>query len=156
MHIYKKMLIAIYIIIYYTHINIYIYILYGSVKMSTPIAMSELHYISIYIYYLYMYTYISYNADNSDRLCAYDPRSYLMHGAGKAVDLHIYAEEHNVDKCGHAMLSLKESMAWDERTFGLEYDLNLFNIVAVDSFNFGAMYVASFTGSCRFGSMRLV
>jgi aminopeptidase N len=39
----------------------------------------------------------------------------------------------------HALDSLVKSMRWDERTFGLEYDLELFNIVAVDDFNMGAM-----------------
>ena len=42
-------------------------------------------------------------------------------------------------RCGHAMRSLKHSMAWDERVFGLEYDLDVFNIAAVSDFNMGAM-----------------
>jgi aminopeptidase N len=59
--------------------------------------------------------------------------------SGKNVDLRIYTEPHNIDKADHAMVSLIKSMKWDEDTFGLEYDLELFNIVAVDDFNMGAM-----------------
>ncbi|WP_028582418.1 aminopeptidase N [Desulfogranum japonicum] len=58
---------------------------------------------------------------------------------GRTVDLHIYVEERNKEKCGHAMTSLKKSMRWDEEVFGREYDLDLFMIVAVDDFNMGAM-----------------
>ena len=42
-------------------------------------------------------------------------------------------------RCGHAMHALKQSMDWDERVFGLEYDLDVFNIAAVSDFNMGAM-----------------
>ncbi|HUX82393.1 MAG TPA: aminopeptidase N [Halothiobacillus sp.] len=59
--------------------------------------------------------------------------------SGRAVDLAIYVEEHNADRCQHAMDSLKKSMRWDEDTYGREYDLDVFNIVAVDDFNMGAM-----------------
>ncbi len=59
--------------------------------------------------------------------------------SGREVDLHIYVEEKDLDKCDHAMLSLKQSMRWDEEVFGREYDLDIFNIVAVDDFNMGAM-----------------
>ena len=59
--------------------------------------------------------------------------------SGKEVTLRIFTEAHNIDKCDHAMASLIKSMKWDEDTFGLEYDLDLFNIVAVDDFNMGAM-----------------
>ena len=59
--------------------------------------------------------------------------------SGKAVKLEIYTEAHNIDKCGHAMQSLKRAMKWDEERFGLEYDLDIFMIVAVDDFNMGAM-----------------
>jgi aminopeptidase N len=59
--------------------------------------------------------------------------------SGREVSLHIYVEEKDLDKCGHAMLSLKESMRWDETVYGREYDLDIFNIVAVDDFNMGAM-----------------
>ncbi len=59
--------------------------------------------------------------------------------SGRHVDLEIFVESHNVDKCGHAMQSLKNAMRWDEQTYGLEYDLDLYMIVAVDHFNMGAM-----------------
>ena len=59
--------------------------------------------------------------------------------SGRKVALHIYVEEKDLDKCDHAMLSLKQSMRWDEAVYGREYDLDIFNIVAVDDFNMGAM-----------------
>jgi len=59
--------------------------------------------------------------------------------SGKQVKLEIYTEAHNIDKCDHAMESLKRAMAWDEKRFGLEYDLDIYMIVAVDDFNMGAM-----------------
>lgn len=59
--------------------------------------------------------------------------------SGRLIDLHIYVEGHNRDRCGHAMDSLKRAMAWEEEVFGLEYDLDLYMIVAVDDFNMGAM-----------------
>lgn len=59
--------------------------------------------------------------------------------SGKKVDLHIYVEKGNEDRCDYAMDSLKRSMKWDEERFGLEYDLGIFNIVAISDFNMGAM-----------------
>ncbi|MCW9055818.1 MAG: aminopeptidase N [Gammaproteobacteria bacterium] len=59
--------------------------------------------------------------------------------SGRDVDCRIYVEKHNLDKCDHAMLSLKKSMLWDEQKFGREYDLDIYMIVAVDDFNMGAM-----------------
>ncbi len=59
--------------------------------------------------------------------------------SGREVDLRIYVESHNIDKCDHAMLSLKNSMRWDEEVYGLEYDLDIYMVVAVDDFNMGAM-----------------
>jgi aminopeptidase N len=59
--------------------------------------------------------------------------------SGRNVALHVYSEKHNVDKLAHSMNSLKQAMKWDEDTFGREYDLDIFNIVAVDDFNMGAM-----------------
>jgi aminopeptidase N len=59
--------------------------------------------------------------------------------SGKKVDLRIYTQPQSVEQVGWAMESLKASMKWDEDVFGLEYDLGLFNIVAVDDFNMGAM-----------------
>ncbi len=59
--------------------------------------------------------------------------------SGRQVALCIYAAEKDLDKLDHAMASLKRSMTWDEEVYGREYDLDLFNIVAVDDFNMGAM-----------------
>ncbi len=59
--------------------------------------------------------------------------------SGRKVDLAIYCEHGKENQCYWAMDSLKRSMAWDERRFGREYDLDIFNIVAVSDFNFGAM-----------------
>ncbi|VAW52555.1 Membrane alanine aminopeptidase N [hydrothermal vent metagenome] len=58
---------------------------------------------------------------------------------GRDVRCRIYVQHHNIDQCDHAMVSLKKSMKWDEETFGREYDLDVYNIVAVDDFNMGAM-----------------
>ena len=59
--------------------------------------------------------------------------------SGRKVALGIYCTHGKEDECLFAMDSLKRSMAWDERRFGREYDLDVFNIVAVSDFNFGAM-----------------
>ena len=59
--------------------------------------------------------------------------------SGREVQLRIYVEPENIDKCEHAMASVKKAMAWDERRFGLEYDLDIYMIVAVSDFNMGAM-----------------
>ena len=59
--------------------------------------------------------------------------------SGKKVDLTIYVEPGKEDRCDWAMDSLKRSMTWDEERFGREYDLDVFNIVAVSDFNMGAM-----------------
>jgi aminopeptidase N len=59
--------------------------------------------------------------------------------SGRAVALRIHVEPGDEHLCGHAMASLKRSMAWDEQAFGLEYDLDEFNLVAVRHFNMGAM-----------------
>ncbi|MCB9061127.1 MAG: aminopeptidase N [Halobacteriovoraceae bacterium] len=57
----------------------------------------------------------------------------------KKIDIEIYCDKGNEGKCDHAMRSLKNSMKWDEEKFGLEYDLDMYMIVAVNSFNMGAM-----------------
>ncbi|PTQ73773.1 aminopeptidase N [Pseudomonas sp. GV071] len=57
----------------------------------------------------------------------------------REVALRIYVEPENIDKCQHAMDSLKKSMRWDEEVYGREYDLDIFMIVAVNDFNMGAM-----------------
>ena len=59
--------------------------------------------------------------------------------SGREIPLQIFVEEKDLDKCDHAMLSLKNSMGWDEEVYGREYDLDIFMIVAVDDFNMGAM-----------------
>ena len=59
--------------------------------------------------------------------------------SGREVQLQIFTEHHNRDKCDHAMTSLQKAMRWDEEVYGLEYDLDLYMIVAVDDFNMGAM-----------------
>jgi aminopeptidase N len=59
--------------------------------------------------------------------------------SGRKVDLRIYVEPGKESRCAWAMDSLKRSMRWDEERFGREYDLSVFNIVAVSDFNMGAM-----------------
>ncbi|ABC31288.1 Aminopeptidase N [Hahella chejuensis KCTC 2396] len=59
--------------------------------------------------------------------------------SGREVQLRIYVEPQDLNKCSHAMDSLKRSMTWDEEVYGREYDLDIFNIVAVSDFNMGAM-----------------
>jgi len=59
--------------------------------------------------------------------------------SGKHVALQIFVQHHNVDKCDHAMQSLKNAMKWDEKVYGREYDLDIYMLVAVDDFNMGAM-----------------
>ncbi|WP_237134450.1 aminopeptidase N [Pseudohongiella sp. O18] len=59
--------------------------------------------------------------------------------SGRTIDLRIFVEEKDLDKCDHAMQSLKNAMRWDEDVYGREYDLDIFMIVAVDDFNMGAM-----------------
>lgn len=58
---------------------------------------------------------------------------------GRDVTLNIYAAATDIEKCHFAMTSLKNSMKWDEECFGLAYDLDIYNIVAVGDFNMGAM-----------------
>ena len=59
--------------------------------------------------------------------------------SGREIDLQIFVEAHDKDKCAHAMKSLKDAMTWDEKIYGREYDLDLYMIVAVGHFNMGAM-----------------
>jgi aminopeptidase N len=59
--------------------------------------------------------------------------------SGRRIALRIFTEHGNVDKCDHAMTSLKKAMKWDEDVYGLEYDLDIFMIVAIGAFNMGAM-----------------
>jgi aminopeptidase N len=71
-----------------------------------------------------------------DLICRSD---HFTTRSGRSVDLRIYVEEQNQDKCAHALISLKKAMSWDEKRYGLEYDLDIYMIVAVDNFNMGAM-----------------
>ena len=57
----------------------------------------------------------------------------------RVVELQIFVEDKDIEKCDHAMRSLKKAMRWDEKVYGREYDLDIFMIVAVDDFNMGAM-----------------
>src|SRR6056300_1427335 len=59
--------------------------------------------------------------------------------SGRAVALNIWVRDGDQNKCAFGMQALKSSMDWDERVYGCEYDLDVFNIVAVDDFNMGAM-----------------
>ncbi|MGX1924955.1 aminopeptidase N [Vibrio sp. NH-7] len=68
----------------------------------------------------------------------------VLHGqyvtqSGRNVELEIFVDKGNLDRAPHAMTSLINSMKWDEERFGLEYDLDIYMIVAVDFFNMGAM-----------------
>jgi len=66
-------------------------------------------------------------------------RDTFVTRSGRAIQLGIWVREADLPRTGHAMASLKTAMAWDERVYGREYDLEMFNIVAVSDFNFGAM-----------------
>ncbi len=66
-------------------------------------------------------------------------RDHFTTRSGRDVALAIWVRRGDEDKCGHAMRSLTASMRWDEEVFGLEYDLDVFNIAAVSDFNMGAM-----------------
>ncbi|MCA9710977.1 MAG: aminopeptidase N, partial [Myxococcales bacterium] len=59
--------------------------------------------------------------------------------SGRRLRLEIWVEHHNADACEHALRSLQRAMAWDEEVFGLEYDLDVYMIVAVSHFNMAAM-----------------
>ena len=66
-------------------------------------------------------------------------RDTFLTMSGRKVDLAIWVRQPDLPKTAHAMASLKAAMAWDERVYGREYDLDQFNIVAVADFNMGAM-----------------
>ena len=59
--------------------------------------------------------------------------------SGKDVELALFVDKGNLSKTPHAIASLKKAMQWDEERFNLEYDLDIYMIVAVDFFNMGAM-----------------
>ncbi|QWL57962.1 aminopeptidase N [Aeromonas jandaei] len=66
-------------------------------------------------------------------------RNHYVTKSGRKVALEIFVDKGNLDRAGFAMESLINSMRWDEQRFGLEYDLDIYMIVAVDFFNMGAM-----------------
>ncbi len=66
-------------------------------------------------------------------------RDSFTTASGREVALEIYVEPQNLGRTDHAMESLKRAMRWDEETYGLEYDLDIYMIVAVGDFNMGAM-----------------
>lgn len=66
-------------------------------------------------------------------------RDQFVTMSNRKIDLEIYVDKGNLDRSSWAMTSLKNAMKWDEDRFGLEYDLDIFMIVAVDFFNMGAM-----------------
>ncbi len=68
-----------------------------------------------------------------------DVHDHFTTASGRAVALNIWVRRGDETRCAHAMDSLKRSMKWDEDVFGLEYDLDVFNIAAVSDFNMGAM-----------------
>ncbi|MEO0362801.1 MAG: aminopeptidase N, partial [Pseudomonadota bacterium] len=70
-------------------------------------------------------------------LASYDDAFTTM--SGREVDLRVWVRPGDEDRCAYAMDALKRSMRWDEEVYGREYDLDLFQIVAVDDFNMGAM-----------------
>jgi len=66
-------------------------------------------------------------------------RDHFTTSEGREVSLNIWSEHRNVDQLEHAMQALKQAMAWDQERFGLAYDLDIYNVVAVEDFNMGAM-----------------
>ena len=66
-------------------------------------------------------------------------RDYFITKSNKKVEINIYVEKGNENYVKHSINSLKKSMKWDEEKYNLEYDLSLFNIVAIRHFNMGAM-----------------
>ncbi|MBI4357297.1 MAG: aminopeptidase N [Gammaproteobacteria bacterium] len=58
---------------------------------------------------------------------------------GKKVTIRVWANAHNIKQCQHALVCVTKAMAWDEAVFGFEYDLTVFNLVAIEDFNAGAM-----------------
>ena len=66
-------------------------------------------------------------------------RDSFVTRSGKEVELAIWVREQDLARTDHAMAALKAAMVWDEKVYGREYDLGVFNIVAVADFNFGAM-----------------
>lgn len=66
-------------------------------------------------------------------------RGEFVTRSNRRIQLEIWVEPQNIEKCEHALQSLQKAMRWDEENFGLEYDLDTYMIVAVNDFNMGAM-----------------
>lgn len=64
---------------------------------------------------------------------------FFVTKSNRRVTLRIFVEKGNRDQCAHAMQAVKKAMRWDEETFGREYDLDIYMLVAVSDFNMGAM-----------------
>ena len=71
-----------------------------------------------------------------DLVCARDTFTTM---SGRDVGVEVWVERHNLDKCDHALASMKRAMRWDEEAFGREYDLDAYMIFSADDFNMGAM-----------------
>jgi aminopeptidase N len=69
-------------------------------------------------------------------VCARDTFTTM---SGREVGVEVWVEQHNLDKCDHALASMKRAMRWDEEAFGREYDLDAYMIFSADDFNMGAM-----------------
>ena len=69
-------------------------------------------------------------------VCARDTFTTM---SGREVGVEVWVEQHNLDKCDHAIASMKRAMRWDEEAFGREYDLDAYMIFSADDFNMGAM-----------------
>ncbi|MBF0440704.1 MAG: aminopeptidase N [Oligoflexales bacterium] len=69
----------------------------------------------------------------------YEVKDRFTTKSGREIELKIFVEDKDRDKCNYAMLSLKKAMKWEEDVYGLEYDLNAYMIVAIRDFNMGAM-----------------
>ena len=66
-------------------------------------------------------------------------KDHFVTMSGRKIDLHFYAYDNELEFCEYAMGALQRSMEWDEKEYGREYDLDLYNVVAVSDFNMGAM-----------------
>ena len=69
-------------------------------------------------------------------VCARDTFTTM---SGREVGVEVWVEQHNLDKCAHAIASMQRAMRWDEQAFGREYDLDAYMIFSADDFNMGAM-----------------
>ena len=114
--------------------NLYPYLLSNGNKVEQGDLANNKHYVTWYDPFpkpCYLFALV---AGNFDLLTD----SYTT-SSGREVVLEIFVDQGNLAKAEHAMASLKRSMTWDEQSFNLEYDLDIYMIVAVDFFNMGAM-----------------